>query len=186
MPRIKVVTYEKATGRLKEIYDELVSKRGKLADVHTIQSLRPESIVKHMDLYLEIMFSHSELSRAQREMMAVVVSAANGCSYCIAHHSQALHHYWKDMVRIKSLINDYSTLGLTANDEALCRFARHLTKSPEAHEAGDFTGSLRDDGLSDQAILDATLVIAYFNFVNRIVLALGVASNADESQDYRY
>ena len=62
----------------------------------------------------------------------------------------------------------------------------HLTKSPEAHEAGDFTGSLRDDGLSDQAILDATLVIAYFNFVNRIVLALGVASNADESQDYRY
>ena len=56
MTRIKVIKYEEATGRLKEIYDDLVAKRGKLAEVHTIQSLRPESIVKHMELYLEIFF----------------------------------------------------------------------------------------------------------------------------------
>ena len=80
--RIKVIPYDQATGRLKEIYDELIIKRGKLAEVHTIQSLHPESIVKRIDLYLEIMFSKSELSRAEREMMAVVVSVANGCEYC--------------------------------------------------------------------------------------------------------
>jgi alkylhydroperoxidase family enzyme len=40
--------------------------------------------------------------------------------------------------------------------------------------------------LSDSAILDATLVVAYFNFVNRIVLALGVESSELEVQGYRF
>jgi uncharacterized peroxidase-related enzyme len=98
MNRIKVIQHEDATGRLLEIYTDIVKKRGKLADVHKIQSFRPESIVAHMDLYLEIMFSKSELSRAEREMMAVVVSVANGCEYCQMHHAQALnhYHYWKN------------------------------------------------------------------------------------------
>ena len=77
MSRIQVIQPEDAEGRLKEIYTEIAQKRGQLAEVHKIQSLRPESIVKHIDLYMEIMFSKSELSRAQREMMAVVVSMAN-------------------------------------------------------------------------------------------------------------
>jgi uncharacterized peroxidase-related enzyme len=186
MPRIKVIEYDSASDRLKEIYDDLISKRGKLAGVHTIQSLRPESIVKHMELYLEIMFSHSELNRARREMIAVVVSVANGCSYCQSHHTQALNHYWKDTVRIDSLVRDYTITGLSEKDLALCQFANHLTKSPEDHEHCDYTGSLRDKGWCDLAILDATLVIAYFNFVNRIVLALGVESNSGESLGYQY
>jgi len=66
MAKIKVIQHEDSTGRLKEIYDELVQNRGKLAEVHKIQSLRPESIVKHIDLYMEIMFSKSELQE-QRE-----------------------------------------------------------------------------------------------------------------------
>lgn len=78
MTRIKVISQNEATGRLKEIYDELIVKRGKLAEVHTIQSLRPESIVAHMNLYMEIMYSRSELSRAERELMGTVVSVANG------------------------------------------------------------------------------------------------------------
>jgi alkylhydroperoxidase/carboxymuconolactone decarboxylase family protein YurZ len=78
MSRISIIQPEEATGRLKGIYDQLEKQRGQIAEVHKMQSLRPESIVKHM----EIMFSKSELSRAQREMMAVVVSVTNNCSYC--------------------------------------------------------------------------------------------------------
>ena len=82
MARIRVIKHKEADGRLKEIYDELIKQRGKIADVHTIQSLRPESIVAHMDLYMEIMYTKSELSRAEREMMAVIVSVSNNCEYC--------------------------------------------------------------------------------------------------------
>jgi len=124
MNRIKVIQHEEATGRLKEIYDDLVKKRGKLADVHKIQSLRPESIVAHMDLYMEIMFTKSELSRAEREMMAVVVSAANGCEYCKMHHSQALNHYWKNDEKINRLRTDFETADLTKRELVLCNFAR--------------------------------------------------------------
>lgn len=95
MPKIKVIHPEEAKGRLKEIYDKLEAKRGQLAEVHKIQSLRPESIVMHIDLYMEIMYSKSQLSRAQREMMAVIVSQENNCEYCATHHSAALNAYWK-------------------------------------------------------------------------------------------
>jgi uncharacterized peroxidase-related enzyme len=85
MSNIKVISLEEADGRLKEIYVDLIERRGKLAAVHTIQSLNPESIIAHMELYMTLMFSQSPLSRAQREMIAVVVSAANGCNYCKPH-----------------------------------------------------------------------------------------------------
>src|SRR6056297_3267718 len=133
MSRIKVIQPEEATDRLKEIYDELVKKRGKLADVHKIQSLRPESIVAHMDLYMEIMFTKSELSRAEREMMAVVVSSANACEYCQMHHAHALSHYWKNDEKISRLRTDFETADLTTRELVLCSFANLLTVNPEAY-----------------------------------------------------
>jgi uncharacterized peroxidase-related enzyme len=87
---------------LKEIYSQLEKQRGQIAEVHKIQSLRPESIVKHMDLYMEIMYSKSEFSRAQREMMAVVVSKTNNRNYCIEYHASALQMYWKDKTRLNA------------------------------------------------------------------------------------
>lgn len=186
MTRIKVISQNEATGRLKEIYDELIVKRGKLAEVHKIQSLRPESIVAHMNLYMEIMYSRSELSRAERELMGTVVSVANGCKYCTKHHAEALNHYWKDDCKIEKLINgEYSEI-LTLREKVLVEFAKHLTLNPSEHEGTDFTQKLKDIELSDAAILDAVLVTAYFNFVNRIVLSLGVELESDSGKGYKY
>lgn len=55
MARIKVIQEDEATGELKEIYDQLVQSRSKLAEVHMIQSLNPKIIMSHMELYLNIM-----------------------------------------------------------------------------------------------------------------------------------
>ncbi len=184
--RIRIIEPHEATGRLKEIYDDIIKKRGKLADVHKIQSLRPESIVKHMDLYMEIMFSGSELSRAEREMMAVVVSESNGCEYCKAHHTEALNHYWKDNEKINRLIYDFQQAGLDEKETALCNFAGTLTLFPEKFKDAEITDHLKAVGFNDNAILDATLVIAYFNFVNRIVLALGLEINSEEISGFKY
>ena len=63
MPYIEVVQHDRAEGTLKNIYDNLIKTRGKLAEVHKIQSLNPESIVNHMDLYMTIMFGRSPLKR---------------------------------------------------------------------------------------------------------------------------
>lgn len=185
MPYIEVIQPEAAEGELKAIYDDLVETRGKIAEVHKIQSLNPESIVKHMDLYMTIMFGKSPLRRAQREMIAVVVSKGNDCEYCQTHHGSALNHYWKDDERVAQLRKDYTTVGLSEVDEALCTLAWQLTKAPgQDHESQ--IQQLRNLGLSDRAVLDATLVVAYFNFVNRMVMGLGVQLEKDKGKGYRY
>ncbi|MBN1985165.1 MAG: peroxidase-related enzyme [Prolixibacteraceae bacterium] len=186
MSRIKVIEPENATGRLQEIYNDIIKKRGKLADVHKIQSLRPESIVAHLDLYLEIMFSKSELSRAEREMMAVVVSVANGCEYCQMHHAQALNHYWKNDDKISQLRTDFKNANLSNRELVLCNFANLLTANPEAFRNEKYLTPLKKIDVTDSGILNATLVVAYFNFVNRIVLSLGLEATQNEMQGYKY
>jgi len=186
MPRIKIINQNEATGSLKELYVELARSRGKLANVHMIQSLHPESIRTHMALYMEIMFSNSELSRAERELIGTVVSIANGCKYCTQHHSEALNHYWKNDKKIEKLISGNYFEILTPKEIALFEFSKNLTVNPELHENNDFTLQLRQEGLSDAAILDVVLVTAYFNFVNRIVLSLGVTLENDNGTGYNY
>jgi uncharacterized peroxidase-related enzyme len=186
MPRIKVIPHEEATGRLKEIYDDIVQSRGKLAEVHKIQSLHPESIVKHMDLYMEIMYSKSSLTRAEREMIAVVVSRANECTYCQKHHAEALLNYWKDEEKVNQLRSDYRQVDLTERELALCVYAETVTLHPGKGVEADPTRHLRLSLITDEGILDATLVIAYFNFVNRIVLPLQVELENDAGKGYKY
>ncbi len=185
MPHIKVTEHSEAEGDLKVIYDDLVAKRGKLAEVHKIQSLNPDSIVKHMDFYMSIMYSKSPLSRAQREMIAVVVSAANNCKYCQIHHAEALNHYWKDQKKIDQLKRDFSKLDISEVEMQLCEMAWQLTRIPSL-PTETFITKLKELGLEDRAILDANLVIAYFNFVNRMVLGLGVELEQDKGIGYKY
>lgn len=174
MPFIQTIEHEDAEGKLKEIYDNFLLRRGKIAEVHKIQSLNPESIVNHMDLYMTIMFGQSPLKRVQREMIAVVVSKANNCEYCQLHHAEAVNHYWKDDEKTNQLKRDYTVLNLTPLERLLCDYAWELTKNPGSETELTHLKPLKDEGLTDRAILDATLVISYFNFVNRIVLSLGV------------
>jgi uncharacterized peroxidase-related enzyme len=186
MANIRVITYEEATGRLKEIYENLIEKRGRLAEVHTIQSLNPDSVIAHMELYMTIMFNQSPLSRAQREMIAVVVSATNGCDYCQEHHGAALNNYWKNNERVERLNKNYKNADLSDSENLLCQFAIELTLHPDDFENKTRIDLLKRAGFEDRAILDATLVIAYFNFVNRIVSALGVELEEKAGEGYKY
>lgn len=185
MAYIDVIDYDRAEGELKEIYDDLIQSRGKLADVHMIQSLNPKSIVNHMDLYMTIMFGKSPLRRVQREMIAVVVSKNNDCDYCQLHHAAAVQHYWKDQQKTDQLISDYTKVELSEVDMELCHYAKEMTVMPN-HDNRASIERLKELGLDDRAILDATMVISYFNFVNRIVLGLGLDVNEEELAGYEY
>ena len=185
MPYIDVIQPEQAEGTLKEIYDGLVKSRGKIAEVHKIQSLNPESITNHMDLYMTIMFGKSPLRRVHREMMAVIVSIANNCEYCQIHHLEAVKNFWKDDEKLAAFQTDFERAPLNKKEKALCRFAKVLTMHPEKSNDAGLINPLKDEGFTDREILDATLVIAYFNFVNRIVLGLGV-SLEENPGGYKY
>jgi uncharacterized peroxidase-related enzyme len=82
MPWIRTVPPAEAEGPLKDIYDEAVARAGKVFNVVSLQSLRPDVLQAGLDLYKSLMLSdRSPLSRAQREMIAVAVSRANDCQY---------------------------------------------------------------------------------------------------------
>ena len=185
MPFIQIIEPEEAEGQLKEIYDDLLQSRGKIAEVHKIQSLNPPTIMAHMDLYMKIMFGRSPLKRYQREMVAVVVSKTNDCNYCIRHHAEALDHFWKDGLKTEKFSSKWKSVELSEIDKSLCEFAENLTLNPGAARES-WVEKLKHLGLSDRAILDATLVIGYFNFVNRIVMGLGVQLEDDSGTGYKY
>lgn len=185
MTRIKTIKPADSTGQLKEIYNGLMASRGKIAEVHKMHSLNPEALRSHMDFYMTIMFKKSPLKRAQREMLGVVVSVTNGCEYCRLHHSAALNFYWKDEEKMKALWVDYKTAGLEVADQLLCEYAILLTLEPASGRIGEIIQQLKNSGFSDLAIHDATLVIGYFNFVNRMVLGLGVEVENDYG-GYKY
>jgi len=186
MAYIQIIERDQAQGDLKEIYEGLIKSRGKLAEVHKIQSLNPKSISHHMDLYLHLMFGKSPLKRYQRELLGVITSKYNNCDYCIKHHAEALNHFWKDDNKIESLLADHSAAGLTPEDLSLCNYAQILTSKPEAINEDYIHGDLKQNGWEDRAILDATMIISYFNFVNRIVLGLGVVLESDGGTGYQY
>lgn len=186
MAFIDVTEYDNSEGKLREIYDEVISKRGKISNVIKIQSLNPESIRTHLDFYMSVMFAKSPLSRTQREMMAVVVSVTNNCKYCTIHHAQALNNYWKDDVRIAQLIQDYKQTSLPLEDKLLCELSVVLTKNENKTDYKKIVEKLSKHNFSNRAILDATLVISYFNFVNRMVISLGVTIETEEGLGYKY
>ncbi|GAB4286066.1 MAG: peroxidase-related enzyme [Ignavibacteriaceae bacterium] len=185
MPFIKVIEENDASGRLKEIYNEVKQKRGKLSNILKIQSLLPETIYGHLAFYTSVMFSGTALNREQKELIATVVSALNKCSYCVNHHSEALLHYWKDESKVKLAAEDYHQLKLSEKESAMLGFAEKLTLNNNEMAEEDVL-KLKESGFTDEEILTIALVTGYFNFVNRIANALGVEFSEDEKKGYKY
>lgn len=185
MAWIKVVSEKEAQGELAETYKCIAGSRGKVADIMRVQSLNPAAMRAHLDLYLAVMFGSSGISREERELIAVVVSAANGCAYCVAHHGEALFHYWRDRERVEQAARDFRALELPERTRRVLVYAEKLTRAPNEMTEEDVR-RLREVGLSDRDVLDVNLIISYFNFVNRIALGLGVEFAADEVSGYRY
>lgn len=183
MSWISEVEESTATGDIADMYAELRRQRGKVSNILKVHSLRPQALQHHLDLYMGLMFGPGGLSRRQRELVAVAVSQANGCAYCVAHHVEALGKYVRDPDQLAALSERAGQPFLSAADRQLVAYAVKLTRSPEQVVAAD-VAALRDAGLADADILLANLVVAHFNFVNRIALGLGVEHSADEVSGY--
>jgi len=79
---------------------------------------------------------------------------------------------------VHAVARDWRTASLSTRDMALCEYAVKLTSTPSLMSPVDLD-ALRSHGLDDRAIHDATQVISYFNYINRIADALGV-----EAEDF--
>lgn len=81
MAWIKMIPEDEAEGVLKELYEKYQEPWGGVDHIIKIHSLNPKSMRTHFDLYAHLMRGRSELSRTQREMIAVAASTVNNCHY---------------------------------------------------------------------------------------------------------
>jgi uncharacterized peroxidase-related enzyme len=185
MAWIKTIDHEKAEGRTKEVYDRILRERNHLANVFKVQGMDPDVLEDNLNLYVDLMLNPGPLSREEREMIAVIVSAANRCAYGAVHHSEALEVVENDGTALSKLMNEYMTKAETPRNKALLAYAAKLTLDPKNITADDIA-DLRESGLKDDEILRANLIAAYFNFSNRISLGLGIELEKGRARTYRY
>lgn len=170
---IKVIDEAEAGGELRQAYEQVGAARGRVANILKVHSVQPRAMIAHLRLYVELLFGKSELSRVEREMIAVAVSWANRCRYCLEHHAEPLRALTKDEGWVRALKADPAGAVLTQRQRALVEYALKLTLRPAEVAEADMA-ALQAAELSDAAIHDAAAVSAYFNFVNRLALGLGV------------
>ena len=81
MPWIRTIAPSEATGRLAQIYEAAVARAGRVYGIVRSMSVSPPILEASMGLYRRVMYAREGLTRAQREMLATVVSRANQCHY---------------------------------------------------------------------------------------------------------
>ena len=118
------------------------------------------------------------LSVAEREMIAVVVSMANGCLYCLVAHGQALREALGDPVLADRITLDWRRAELDPRREAICEYAEKITHRPTETSKADIDGLVLH-GLTLEEVWDCAEISAMYNFTNRLAMATGQLPNRE-------
>jgi uncharacterized peroxidase-related enzyme len=126
----------------------------------------------------DLMLGESGLSKAEREMIAVAVSAINHCHYCLTSHGAALRQRAKDPELGETIAQNYRAANLDRRQKAMLDFATKLTEAPDRIEEAD-RAALRRAGFSDRDIWDIAAVASFFNMSNRMAAATDMKPNPE-------
>lgn len=126
----------------------------------------------------DLMLGKSALSKIEREMIAVVVSCANHCHYCLVAHGAVLRKLSGDPMLAETIVANYRAAPLDARTRAMLDFSWKLTEKP--WEVGEEDrAALRKHGFSDRDIWDISAVASFFNMSNRMATASGNEPNVE-------
>ncbi len=81
MAWIRTIPETAADGELRDAYLRVRAARGDVANIYQVHSVHPQVLTAHLALYRELMFGPSQPTRAERDAVALAVSATNGCHY---------------------------------------------------------------------------------------------------------
>src|SRR5215831_16318911 len=136
---------------LKPIWRKCVYKLGFVPNVFSAYSLKPQRLRNFMAMYNEIMLSDSGLSKLEREMVAVVVSSANRCYYCLVAHGAAVRQLSGDPELGEMMALNYRVAKLDPRQRAMLDYAWKMTTAPwlvdDADRAGLLASGLSADDL---------------------------------------
>lgn len=178
---IRIIGPMEAEGSLAQSYRRLGAGAGQVDQILQIHSLRPHTMDGHMALYRSVLYHpRNTLDPALAEAIGVLVSAINGCGYCVAHHAAGLERAAPQ--RAEALLQaletgDWSDAFSPAEQAAL-DYAACLTRAPEGLSKAH-AKALREAGWGDGEILEINQVAAYFAYANRTAQGLGVTMEGE-------
>jgi uncharacterized peroxidase-related enzyme len=166
------------TPQMQVYFDKCIEKIGFVPNVLLAYAHDPAKLEVFAAFYNDLMLAPSGLSKLEREMIAVVVSAENCCFYCLTAHGAAVRQMSARPELGEMLVMNYRAASLSARERAMLDFAVLLTNVPYAVEEAD-RQALRDVGFSEKDIWDIAAVASFFNMSNRMASATDMRPNPE-------
>ncbi|MSO90446.1 MAG: alkylhydroperoxidase [Acetobacteraceae bacterium] len=163
---------------LRLLWSKCVEKLGFVPHVFSAYSLKPQRLRHFMQMYNDIMLSPSGLTKLEREMIAVVVSAANRCYYCLVAHGAAVRQLSGDPELGEMLALNYRVAELSLRQRTMLDFVWKLTATPHLMEDAD-RDALSKHEFSNEDIFDIAEAAAFFNLSNRMASATDMMPNRE-------
>jgi len=163
---------------LVKLFARLRERLGFVPNVFRVYAFRPERLSAWFSHYRQLHEPTENLSAADRELIAVVVSATNGCLYCLVAHGAVLREELGDGVLGERISYDWRRAGLDARRRAICAYAEKLTLNAREVDGRDLA-SLLDAGLSREEAWDVIEITAMYNFTNRLAMATNMLPNPE-------
>ena len=175
---LRVPADDDVSPEVRELWRPSQEKLGFVPNVLRLYALRPSHLLAWNRHYEEAMKGDSGLTKAEREMIAVVVSVANRCTYCTVAHSAALRKLTKDPALADAIAADHRTAPVEHRVGAMLDYGLKLTLRPAEMVEADVE-ALRAAGWSDEDVMDIAEITALFNASNRMASGLGWVPNPE-------
>ena len=120
----------------------------------------------------------STLSAAEKEMIIVATSAANGCQYCVIAHGALLRVFAKAPLLADQIAVNYLHAPISPKQKQMLAFTLKVSRTPELIEDADYA-ALKEHGYDDEDILDITGVTAFFGLSNRMAIVMNMQANTE-------
>jgi len=185
---ISTVPESEASGQLADAYAWQAASLGEPAEFTMLGSLYPAIVEERLRLYQTVERCPSDLTPIERQAAAWVASLLNGTDHCASGLSLKLTDLGLSD-EVKTLINVFAngsaSASLVTGDDrldAICLHAAKLTTRPTEMTAGDLD-ELRSHGLSDLDLVDLNNMVSYYNYINRVVMGLGLRSTMSTTHE---
>ena len=161
-----------------EYFRKCEEKLGFVPNVFRAYAFSNAKLKAFIDMADDLMLGDSGLTKTEREMVAVAVSAINHCHYCLTSHGAALRQRSEDPEFGEIIAQNYRAAELDARQRAMLDFAAKVTEEPDKVIEAD-RQALRKVGFTDRDIWDIAAVASFYNMSNRMAAAADIRPNAE-------
>jgi uncharacterized peroxidase-related enzyme len=142
-------------------------KSGFIPNVFLALAYRPDEFRAFFAYHDALMDKPGGLSKAEREMIVVATSAANGCQYCVVAHGAILRIRARDPLLADQVAINYRKADITPRQKAMLAFAMKLSGDSASVNDADLA-VLTEHGFSQDDIWDIGAITAFFALSNRM------------------